>query len=97
MGKGIDQVFGVVGAVMALVGCVLGNIFTIAWYISAQTGSSLLSVLSQLDPALIVDLITETFQIMDVLFYGLAVYFGYKYAFRQLTMEDFNRALGRTM
>ena len=32
-----------------------------------------------------------------VLFYGLAVYFGYRYAFRQLTADDFNRALGRAM
>ena len=97
MGRGIDQVFGVVGAAMALVGCVLGNVFTIAWYISAQTGSSLVSVLTQLDIALMIDLITETFQVMDILFYGLALYFGYKYAFRQLTIDDFNRALGRAM
>lgn len=97
MGKGIDQVFGVVGAAMALVGCVLGNVFTIAWYISAQTGASLISVLTQLDMELMIDLITETFQVMDILFYGLALYFGYKYAFRQLTPDDFNRALGRTL
>ena len=97
MGRGIDQVFGVVGAVMALVGCVLGNVFTIAWYISAQTGSSLISVLTQLDMELVIDLITETFQVMDILFYGLALYFGYKYAFRQLTLDDFNRALGRAI
>jgi len=97
MGKGIDQVFGVVGAAMALVGCVLGNVFTIAWYISAQTGASLISVLTQLDMELMIDLITETFQVMDILFYGLALYFGYKYAFRQLTLDDFNRALGRTL
>lgn len=97
MGRGIDQVFGVVGAVMALVGCVLGNVFTIAWYISAQTGSSLMSVLTQLDMELMIDLITESFQVMDILFYGLALYFGYKYAFRQLTSDDFNRALGRAI
>ena len=97
MGRGIDQVFGVVGAVMALVGCVLGNVFTIVWYISAQTGSSLLSVLTQLDMELVIDLITETFQVMDILFYGLALYFGYKYSFRQLTVDDFNRALGKSL
>ena len=97
MGRGIDQVFGVVGAVMALVGCVLGNVFTIAWYISAQTGSSLMSVLTQLDMELMIDLITESFQVMDILFYGLALYFGYKYAFRQLTSDDFNRALGKSI
>jgi hypothetical protein len=97
MGKGIDQVFGIVGAVMALVGCLLGNVFTMAWFISEQTGSSLFSVLTQLEMRLVIDLITETFQVMDILFYGLALYFGYKYAFRQLTLDDFNRALGRAM
>jgi hypothetical protein len=34
---------------------------------------------------------------MDLLFYGLAVYFGYKYAFRQITEQDLNRALGKSM
>ena len=97
MGKGIDQVFGVVGAAMALVGCVLGNVFTIAWYISAQTGSPILDVITQMDIELMIDLITETFRVMDILFYGLALYFGYKYAFRQLTPDDFNRALGRAL
>lgn len=97
MGKGIDQVFGVVGAMLALLGCVLGNVLTIAWYISAQTGASLLNVLTELDIELMIELITETFQFMDILFYGLALYFGYKYSFRQLTLDDFNRALGRSM
>jgi hypothetical protein len=97
MGKGIDQVFGVVGAMIALFGCVLGNVLTIAWYISAQTGSSLLSVLTELDMELTIELITETFQVMDILFYGLALYFGYKYSFRQMTPDDFNRALGKSM
>ena len=97
MGKGIDQVFGVVGAMIALFGCVLGNVLTIAWYISAQTGSSLLSVLTELDMELTIELIMETFQVMDILFYGLALYFGYKYSFRQLTLDDFNRALGKSM
>ncbi len=34
---------------------------------------------------------------MDLLFYGLAIYFGYRYSFRQLAAADFNRALGRAM
>jgi len=32
-----------------------------------------------------------------VLFYALAGYFGYKYAFRQITEDDLNRALGKAM
>ena len=96
-GKGIDQVFGVIGAVMALVGCALGNIFTFAYFLSMQTGSPLMEVLNQLDVEMVAEFMLTTFQVTDILFYGLALYFGYRYAFRQLTMDDFNRALGRAM
>lgn len=97
VGKGIDQIFGVMGAVISLIGCALGNIFTVAYYISMQTGTPLIDVLTRADVEALVDLLMSTFQVTDLLFYGLAMYFGYRYAFRELTMEDFDRALGRAM
>ncbi len=96
-GRGIDPVFGAVGAVMSLVGCVLGNVFTVAWYISVDAGMPVIDVLSQMDFEIVFDLILETFQVTDILFYALAMYFGYRYALRDLTPDDFDRALGRTM
>ena len=96
-GKGIDQVFGIVGAVLSLVGCVLGNLFTVAWFVSQEFGVPINEVLSSLDFETAIEMMSATFQVMDLLFYGLAVYFGYRYAFRQLSMDDFNRALGRAM
>lgn len=33
-GKGIDQVYGYIGAVLSLFGCVLGNLFTIILFVS---------------------------------------------------------------
>lgn len=97
LGKGIDQVFGIIGAVMAFIGCALGNVFTIAYFIAMQTGAPLADVLTQLDVDMLLELLSSTFQVMDLLFYGLALYFGYRYSFRELTMDDFNRALGRAM
>ncbi len=96
-GKGIDQVFGFVGAVLSLVGCLLGNLFTVAWFMSQEFGVPIGDVLSGLDPESALELIASTFQVMDLLFYGLAIYFGYRYSFRQLAAGDFNRALGRAM
>ena len=96
-GKGIDQAFGVVGAVLSLVGCALGNLFTIAWFVSQEFGVPVGEVLSGLDLETAIELMSATFQVMDLLFYGLAIYFGYRYAFRQLSVDDFNRALGRAM
>lgn len=96
-GKGIDQIFGVVGAAMSLVGCALGNLFTISYFMADSVGMAMMDILNQMTIADVFGLLKETFQVMDILFYGLALYFGYRYAFRQLTMDDFNRALGRAM
>lgn len=97
VGKGVDQIFGVAGAFISLVGCALGNIFTVAYYLSMQTGTPLIDVLTQADFEMLVELLMSTFRVMDLLFYGLAMYFGYRYSFRELTMADFDRALGRAM
>ncbi|MDJ0904417.1 MAG: hypothetical protein QNI96_00250 [Woeseiaceae bacterium] len=96
-GKGIDQVFGVAGAVLSLVGCALGNLLTVAWFVSQEYGVPVGEVLSGLDLESAIELMSATFELTDVLFYGLAVYFGYRYAFRELGADDFNRALGRAM
>ena len=96
-GKGIDQAFGIVGGVMSLVGCVLGNVFTITYYVATNQEMAFMDILSQLNYAIIAEMLTATFEVMDVLFYGLAIYFGYKYAFRQISEDDLNRALGKAM
>ena len=96
-GKGIDQVYGIVGGLLALFGCALGNLVTVAWFVSQEYGVPISEVLEGMDPAMAIEMMATTFQLMDLLFYGLAVYFGYRYAFRQLTPGDFNRALGRSM
>lgn len=96
-GKGIDQVYGVVGAFMSLVGCALGNVITIAWFVGKELGIPVSEVFAELDFTAIYEMMAATFQAIDLLFYALALYFGYRYAFRQLTMDDFNRALGRAM
>ena len=96
-GKGIDQAYGIVGAVLSLFGCALGNLLAVAWFVSQEYGVPISEVLSGMDPAMAIEMMSANFQLMDLLFYGLAVYFGYRYAFRELTPEDFNRALGRAM
>jgi hypothetical protein len=96
-GKGMQQSFGIVAALMSLVGCVLGNVLTISYFVALNEGLAFMDVVSQLNVALTIDLLTATFDPMDVLFYALAGYFGYKYAFRQITEDDLNRALGKAI
>lgn len=94
-GKGIAPVFGAISAVLSLLGCAVGNVLTFAWFIAAAEGMSFMEVVGQLDFAIVVGLLTATFEVMDILFYGLAVYFGYKTAFRQVTQADLDKALGK--
>ena len=94
-GKGIAPVFGAVSAVMALVGCAVGNLMTFTYFIAMSEGLTFMDVVTQLDFAIAFDILSSTFEVMDVLFYGLAAYFGYKYAFRQVTQQDLDKALGK--
>lgn len=96
VGKGLDQIYGVVGAVLSLVGCALGNLLSMTYFIADAQGIPYGDLLAELNLDVAIELMTATFEPMDVLFYAIAVYFGYRYAFRQLTEADFARALGKS-
>ena len=82
LGKGIDPVFGYLGAGCALLGCLLGNLFSaVAFYAGAQN-IPLSQALMNLDAALVEKLFTVFFQPMDLLFYGIAIYEGYRFSFK---------------
>lgn len=87
-GKGMTQKFAIAGAALALLGCLLGNIFSICGFIGVQQEMSPVSVFFQLDPATTVELLRVTFSPMDLLFYVFAVYEGYKLSLRQVSEED---------
>ncbi len=96
VGKGIDKIFGIAGAVIALFGCLLGNIFTVAYFVADAEGMGVFEVLSSLGPAAMFELLKITFSPMDLLFYGIAVYEGYKLSFRTITQEELQGAIQGT-
>jgi hypothetical protein len=81
LGKGVDPVFGVAGAAIALAGCVAGNLLTVVIVVSRQENIAIMTLLSRLTPGIAVDILKDTFHPLDVLFYGLAVYEAYKISF----------------
>ena len=87
-GKGLDKTFGIVGGVLALLGCGLGNLFAVCGRIAVDQDMEFFEVLSGLDLQIVTELMVATFSPMDLLFYGIAVYEGYKLSFRQLTEQD---------
>lgn len=89
-GSGVTPVFGVIGAVLALLGCVLGNILTAAIAISQVEDVAIPIVLLGMvaSPGLVVEFLKESFSPIDVLFYALAVWEGYKFSIRELTEAE---------
>ncbi len=87
-GKGITPTFGYIGAIFALVGCLLGNLFTQVGFIGAEYDASYIDILLNMDMELMKTIYTETFSPIDLLFYGIAIFQGYKISFRQLDDEQ---------
>lgn len=83
LGKGVEQIFGISGAVLALLGCILGNLFSVVGY-SAVDGMGYWETFTLLMDIGIFNILSETFGFMDLLFYGIAVYEGYRFSFRTM-------------
>ncbi len=82
VGHGVEPKFGYLGAACALMGCVAGNVLSdIAFYAKIRhIGFG--EALGNLDMALLAKLVETFSQPMDLLFYGIVVYEGYKFSFK---------------
>jgi hypothetical protein len=88
MGQGVDPTFGYLGAGLSLLGCLVGNLLTTCIVVSQQENVALSEVLAGLNPSVAMEIMTYTFSPIDLLFYGLALYYGYKFSFRQLSEDE---------
>jgi hypothetical protein len=84
VGGGREPADGVVAAVVAFLGCVLGNLLTAAVVISQHEHYPLQVVLLAFarKPAFAFEMLQAGFNVMDVLFYAIAVYAGYRTALK---------------
>ncbi|HTC30187.1 MAG TPA: hypothetical protein VK702_05625 [Candidatus Acidoferrum sp.] len=78
-GRGHDKRFAIASGLISLLGCVLGNYFTVCFSIAAKEHADVLAVTTGLLPRF-VDVITATFDLMDLVFYAIGAYFGFRYA-----------------
>ncbi len=86
-GAGVDQIYGFTGAFFSLFGCLLGNLFSQVGFIALTQKLSYFETLTFLDLTTIVLIYEDTFNPIDLLFYGVAIYEGYRFAFRPVTDE----------
>ncbi len=91
-GKGIDQVFGISGGIIAILSCLIGNFLSIVGSIANYEGLGYLETFNLIDSSQIIPLMSETFSGMDLFFYAIAGYEGYKFAFRVFTEKELGEA-----
>lgn len=90
LGKGVDKSFGYCGGGLALFGCILGNLLSICGMLAVDRNVPVLQMglALCLQPQLAVQLIGAGFHPMDVIFYWIAIYEGYRFSFRVITPEE---------
>jgi hypothetical protein len=83
-GRGNSITFGVMGGLLALVACVLGNMFYYGGVIAESEGLPLLEVLFLMvtNPLGTLEIFSAAFEFMDLLFYALAVYTGFRNSYQ---------------
>lgn len=80
LGRGYSQIFSVIGAALALFGCALGNLLTGCVFVAQELGVPFGEVVGSLDVEMVGDIMGAMFSPMDILFYALAAFAGWKYA-----------------
>lgn len=84
-GRGMTWLFGCVGAVFALLGCVGGNFLTMVGFVAVGEKIGLLETFLLLDYEAIPGVMVDAFSPIDILFYALAVSGGYKCSLEQIS------------
>lgn len=80
LGRGYSPIFSVIGAALALFGCALGNLLTGCVFVAEEFGVTFGDVVGNLNVEMVTEIMTAMFRPMDILFYALAAFAGWKYA-----------------
>ena len=86
-GKGVEPKFGVLSAILALLSCVLGNFLTQIGFWAQHLNKGVFEMLPLVDFGMIVDLMVNSFHVLDLLFYFLAISAAYGAGFKKFGEE----------
>jgi hypothetical protein len=79
IGKG-GKAFGIMGAFLALFGCILGNYFSLIAFAAAEQHVGFFSMMHDADSAKVMSALWDDFMSTSILFYAIAAYEGYKFS-----------------
>ncbi|HEY5916813.1 MAG TPA: hypothetical protein VIU13_05405 [Chryseolinea sp.] len=94
-GKGIDTSFAISGAVISLLGCLLGNFLAIIGFIAGENELGYFETLIGFDYSYLPDVMIETFAIIHLVFYFLAASFAFSISRQAVTEKDIKEMNGK--
>lgn len=92
-GRGTTQAFGVVGAALALVSVLAGNFLSSLGLLAGELEVSYFEIAARFDYSQTLNLMAATFSPIDLLFYGIAVWEGYRFSIREVTDDEIRERL----
>lgn len=72
-GHGESQGFGILAAILAIVGCLIGNLLSACAFFADEMKLPMMEIVSSLTPTMAVEILMDGFSVIDLLFYFLAV------------------------
>lgn len=97
LGKGIDVQFAIVGSICAALGVAAGQILAVCIFAAKEYQTSVFTIIGNLDPATMKEMLLIDFSPMDLFFYGIALWAGFKYAKRIITPDEVKSFTGTTL
>jgi hypothetical protein len=91
-GYGVDNVFGVVGALLSFVGILFGNVLIYFKLAKKLFGWSIQETLIYFDSDVFYEFIGNFLGFSDIIFYGLTIYIGFRASFRKISKKDIQKA-----
>lgn len=82
LGKGFDPIFGYIGSALSFTGSLAGNLLSVT-IMSAHETWPFLKMLARIKPSSTIPVMIDKFQPIDFVFYGIAVYAGFRLSFRK--------------
>ncbi|TAF34259.1 MAG: hypothetical protein EAZ67_04465 [Cytophagales bacterium] len=87
LGRGVEKRFGIIALTVVMLGCVLGNLFSVLAYVVEHFQISYWDTIMIFDFTFLVHLLEDRFAYPDVFFYAVALFVGYKVSFRELPIH----------
>jgi len=87
-GKGIDTIFGISGAIISLIGCILGNFLSVIGFLAHENNLGYFDTLIRFDYSYFGEVMITTFDIRHIFFYILAVGIGFALSKKTITDKD---------